>query len=667
MQQTNEDTLMTTMTNATTIAQHMIQPVAAQIVFKYDAHPKKAALGALALIHMLDSTKNATLTKEAYLQAAEYGAKTANYANNDKQQYHVTKPHGLLSIAEALGYIKLEQEMVVIQDKWLDLYNNPETMEAKTLPISRKRDERTRTHIMKSKVKPSKTMMKAVFELESTSYSVDNEQLHLVMDVRKYFTDKAHAKVMDGKFAGYANTKGYERELRNVLAEMFPEEYNFVIDGSYKMSGESELFSEYDADSRGRLYHVHCFGPNPQASDLARSLYALNNVDVVKKDTAAYQMFMEELEDISSSFWTQDNVLRHVAEKPHQALVKMLEGTTKEKAPKKPFTYIVLAKAYVEFQEKGEATVRVGFGLDAKCSGTQYLAFLAGDAEMAALCGLDTKRNKLDPYTKALNILQGMTSYADKLDRNFIKTPYMAVQYGGGTGALLGSKDFREALIALGMPKGEWFDFAEQCVMAIETAMGTQINNLKEAVAKAAIKKCKRLNKQWFTYKHTDGLVVKKPGFPQVDVSEESFAIRLEENQQVIFGKLELKDKQGNITQEAAPWTATSFEADKYEFARTFIVNFIQGLDALVARTFVKYAAEAGLKGITSIHDCFRCQLADAPKMKKVIADTYHEVFVVNNQLEHLRAELDGELGYFASNIVTDELLYNDESYYFCI
>lgn len=29
-----------------------------------------------------------------------------------------------------------------------------------------------------------------------------------------------------------------------------------------------------------------------------------------------------------------------------------------------------------------------------------------------------------------------------KAGRNFIKTPYMAVQYGGGKGALLGNKDF---------------------------------------------------------------------------------------------------------------------------------------------------------------------------------------------------------------------------------
>lgn len=37
------------------------------------------------------------------------------------------------------------------------------------------------------------------------------------------------------------------------------------------------------------------------------------------------------------------------------------------------------------------------------------------------------------------------------------------------------------------------------------------------------------------------------------------------------------------------------------EFARTFVVNYIQGIDALVARTVAKYAKKAGLRGFTSI------------------------------------------------------------------
>ncbi len=52
--------------------------------------------------------------------------------------------------------------------------------------------------------------------------------------------------------------------------------------------------------------------------------------------------------------------------------------------------------------------------------------------------------------------------------------------------------------------------------------------------------------------------------------------------------------------------------------------------------------------------------------MKAVVASTYKEVFVDNNQLENLRAQL-GELDYYAENIVTEELLNHENSYYFCI
>ena len=77
------------------------------------------------------------------------------------------------------------------------------------------------------------------------------------------------------------------------------------------------------------------------------------------------------------------------------------------------------------------------------------------------------------------------------------------------------------------------------------------------------------------------------------------------------------------------------------------------------------FPKEAGLRGFTSIHDCFRCCLADAPKMMEVIRSAYIEIFVNNNQFESLSKQLGG-INMYHENIVTEELLMSEHAYYFC-
>jgi len=160
--------------------------------------------------------------------------------------------------------------------------------------------------------------------------------------------------------------------------------------------------------------------------------------------------------------------------------------------------------------------------------------------------------------------------------------------------------------------------------------------------------------KAFLTYKHTDGLTVLKPCFPSEDICD-AFSIRVDGTTRVIFGQ----------QQEGKPWTIRQTKPTAEEFIRTFVVNFIQGIDALVARTVAVHAKRAGLRGYTSIHDCFRVCLADAPKLMKVIRSAYKEVFVDNNQFENLSKQLGG-IEMFQTNIVTNELLDSEHAYYFC-
>ncbi len=646
----------------TQVAQLTATTVTKSILDKYKVHPHKAAMAALAIIRTMYSI-NTEASYDVYLQAAADNAKYTNSKNNDKKAIHLkTDGVGILTMAETVHFLKIEEGVCTPTDKWNSMMVQSVPMSPSSAHISQVRGERLRSSIMKSKTKASATMQESVYFLEETEYSVHKPTLAFTQEVYALCQAKAEEVVMSGKSQVFKNSVQYRIQLRAQLNKFFPEELSMVIQGCNVVKDEESLWSEYDADARGRLYHVMCFGPNPQASDLARATYSLNTLVPVKVGTPAHELFLEELADIGGGKFNTHEARMAVAKSPVKALTKWFT-TEGADAPSKPFTYTRMCQTYADFHNNGVATCTIGYGLDAKCSGTQYLAFVAGDMNMAEATGLtsSTLRAK-DPYMQSLDFLyKSNPDYvALGLNRSFIKTPYMAVQYGGGVCALTDSKDFNSVLNALGITCAiKIEEIAEQCVEAIKLALGERINSFIQEAALAAKRKCKEMGKDFFQYKHTDGQLVKKPGYAKDNICG-SFIIRIEEGEQLVFGGL---DDNGKPTGD---WTMTSKEMDMDEFARTFVVNYIQGLDALVARTFVKHAKAAGLRGVTSIHDCFRCILADAPKMKAVIASAYKEVFVDNNQLENLRKQL-GKLDFYAENIVTEELLNHDNSYYFCI
>ncbi|MGF2531655.1 DNA-directed RNA polymerase, partial [Ralstonia pseudosolanacearum] len=201
---------------------------------------------------------------------------------------------------------------------------------------------------------------------------------------------------------------------------------------------------------------------------------------------------MAELDDISGGRWSEAKMLTRVAQNPAGALASILSMSKEQNPPKKPFTYVRLALDWFQFETTGQCDSRVGFGLDAKCSGTQYLAFIAGNMEMAQATGLvNTESKASDPYQLSLVQLMKLLEKSSmnpteeiksehlnpKAGRNFIKTPYMAVQYGGGKAALTGNKDFCEYVINnLQVDVAKLGDFAELCVDAVHAALGEKIN-----------------------------------------------------------------------------------------------------------------------------------------------------------------------------------------------
>lgn len=646
------------MTTITTQTIKSVVPSIAALVYRAKEkqnymQPQTCAIASLAIFNMLTTfTRDDNVPMIALVQLAEQAIANANKYNNDLKQFHYVDPAiNLIGLAKHFGFIVMnEDKSVRHSDVWTEMVTTKDTSIPFTEAVTT--ESRRKPFVKGGKVKPSKTLKEAIEFLQSTEYHVDADMVAVI------------AKMLEMKqFAGVPMPVQIQQELH-------------VWNNAVAMVKQDTLFSDYFADNRGRLYHVACAGPNPQSSDFARCIYSHNVENIVAKlnadgsTTAAYNMFMLELEDIAGGDWVSAKYLTRVAQNPAGALASILSMSKEQNPPSKPFTYVRLAMDWFKFETTGVCDSRVGFGLDAKCSGTQYLAFIAGNMEMARATGLvDSDSKASDPYQLSLRELMKLLERSSmrptdavmdeflnpKAGRKFIKTPYMAIQYGGGKAALTGHKDFVEYLTkALQIPVEKVEAFAELCIEAIHNALGAKINMFIEKAADAAYKLCVERGKEYITYKHTDGQVVMKPCFPSREICE-AFSIRVDSVTRVIFGQ-QIEEK---------PWTIRDSAPTKEEFKRTFVVNYIQGIDALVARTVAVKAKQAGLRGFTSIHDCFRCCLADAPLMMAVIREAYVEIFVKNNQFESLSKQLGG-IEMYHENIVTEELLMSEHAYYFC-
>lgn len=645
------------MTTISTQTIKSVVPSIAALVFRAKEkqsymEPQTCAIAALAIFKMMTSfTRDDVVPAIAMVELANVAIADANRYNNDLKSFHYVDPSiNLIGLAKHFGFVTMnEDKSFQMTDTWVELVTTKDS----AIPFTSKvtTESRRKPFIKGGKVKPSKLMKEAVEFLQDTAYHVDKEMVKIIKSMLE-----------QRQFGGLNMPESIQTELH-------------VWNNAIAMMQQDELFSDYFGDNRGRLYHVACAGPNPQSSDFARSLYSHNIENTVNKlnedgsTTEAYNMFMLELEDIAGGEWVTAKRLTYVAQNPAGSLARMMQ-LSKDERPAKPFTYIRLALDWFKFETTGACDSRIGFGLDAKCSGTQYLAFIAGNMEMAKATGLvDSDSKAADPYQLSLVQLMKLLERSSirpsdeimeehlnpKSGRSFIKTPYMAVQYGGGVGALTGSTKFLEyACNKLQIESTRIADFAELCVEAVKAALGIKINMFIEKAAEAAYNLCVEKNKEFITYRHTDGQVVMKPCFPSREICE-AFSIRIDSQTRVIFGQI----------QESKPWTIRESNPTKDEFKRTFVVNYIQGIDALVARTVAVKAKQAGLRGYTSIHDCFRCCLADAPKMMAVIREAYIEVFVKNNQFESLSKQLGG-IKMYHENIVTEELLNSEHAYYFC-
>lgn len=615
----------------------------------------------------IDSIANTTAVWKHFRNLARANMSIMNSFNKEQdfKAHWVKKAKAGLETALKAGLLVQDDDGYVKQsEKFLGMCISRSSIAHQKEPITleTRRKERVKTRFNPKKDGTSARVRQALGFVESQSQCVNTWLLDVVVEVRDWYIKNDY-----------------------ILPETF-KDGNHVIDGCSELRDEPELFTEYFSDLRGRMYQFSHFGPNPQGADLAKALCYHTIKEITLKGSKAYDVFMDELRGEvlpggeAGAFWGSDKMMRRMAEAPVEGLKYALSLNANSKGAselpfKKFFTYMDMCKTYVEFEDHGQAICQLGFGPDAKTSGAQLLAILAGDADKARACGLTDLAEKLDDLYEqsAQEVAKLLLEHPEfgniqPMSRNDIKTPFMAVQYGGGVPSLR-YKTFEGTMARIGVPVEQRGAFCLLVIEGIQNALGDKINGLLGSMIQQAGQKLEEENKTWFSYKHIDGFQCTKKGEASVVVTAEHFFISLgDQRQGVIFGATE-EAKGGSKGWEVQSRTQGHLQAAN--FAYYFPVHFIQGLDAVMARTIALNVEKVGLRGYSTIHDQFRVCLNDAPKMmEEVIAPTYDWMFNQNNPLKHLSEQTGMEIHTGnpleeIPNITPMETLLSENAYYF--
>ena len=451
----------------------------------------------------------------------------------------------------------------------------------------------------------------------------------------------------------------------------------FVVDACNTIDSAEYLFSEHGTCKRGRIMPL-CFGaPNLQSGDLCRSLYNVVSTQPVMPDHIGITYFKAEMKE-AAGFPLDMKVIRNIAADPVEFLRLCLLN---QMQCDEPFKLVKMCRELVNAQTawaKGEGYIfSTPVGLDAKSSGTQILAILAGDANVADRCGVtnvlrtDKERKTVDMYAYSGQLVNAETGYT--FTRNDMKTPYMAIQYGGSWKAIYKQAKFKVTCANQGLfGNNEVEAMARQCADIVKKSLGSNINGLIASIEHNVRKMCDDQNIDSFSYKHLDGFMVTVSDTKKVNAG---WAGEINVTHSNDLRSKKVKFGEVNPETMIGSWMVTT-DADRTEFVRKFVVHFVQGIDAMLARTVAVNAKEAGIEGYATIHDCFRTCVADADKLLPLIQAAYLELFADGKIMNHLESQIGKLTGYIDSDAcfvpyqvaapIAAEMYTMPNSYYFC-
>lgn len=498
-------------------------------------------------------------------------------------------------------------------------------------PRSNKEWTNSFSYIKGGAVKPNAKVKQALHFFESTPYLMDEEMYYIIEAVAQKCPEHTQIKTME-----------------------------YAIKSCKELLGKGQLYGEWYTDRRGRFYPLSFGGPNLQTSDLGRSLYSVVSHKELTEEQfnkVGQRIFFQDLKDAwDNSTPLTPKIMRFVLNAPIEYIIACLTGQIDQKlVAGKPFMFVKMCMDYANAKlawSQGKGYIfQTPIGLDAKSSGTQILAILAGAHDVADRCGItpvlratDKERKAVDPYAFAGEMVDmelQAQGYAFEMTRSKIKTPYMAIQYGGGRRAIMKSANFKAWTRELNLDSAGATDFCDIIINKINESLGKRIEGFINSVEYNVRQKCAEMGVNNFRYFTFDGFPVQTAD-REVITTGASFTLNFNPNRGgciLQFGNMETGEH----------WQVGG-EATVDEFVRKFVVHFIQGTDAMLARTVAIKAQEAGIEGYASIHDCFRTSVADADKLLGVIQDAYVEIFSDNRIVKSLENQIGKLTGYVDEN-----------------
>ena len=375
----------------------------------------------------------------------------------------------------------------------------------------------------------------------------------------------------------FSKSKFMESIALQVQAAMGGEDKDdegYVLRGCAKLSETMAYVSEFKGDRRGRAYQASCHGPNGQSSDRSRALMDLFGVPTDYDVLDAKREILREIKDMTSDVSKSIKQLRELGDV--KFIIQEL-GMGGAATCKKPWSFVKAANIMRELQAGNRPYIGMAVGLDAKCSGPQLGALMAGDQKIAAACGF-TIEELDDAY--ALAIIELEKAGFVGLVRNDVKKPYMGIFYGQGYAAFTDIKQ---------MTKDEMFkvmevldggmgviteDAAKRFHKAILSSFGTKMNsvrNLIKSYGKVTSGRTKHMMPDGFEVAMNYKVKINALG-EEMTYDTNTYDVFTNNNAESYkFMNFQLNTK-------------ATHEGD---FARNGFVNMIQATDALLARLII--------------------------------------------------------------------------------
>ncbi len=422
------------------------------------------------------------------------------------------------------------------------------------------------------------------------------------------------------------------------FGKAFEDKEAYVLSGCNKLDPAQGYVSEFTFDNRLRTYQAACHGYNGQSSDRSRSLMQLRGVSTNYNKEAVTTIIMAEVEDMVSiaktSKLTLTDYLAQACANPIDWTTSQLKMTKAFREVKKVYSFVKAALLLEQLANHVEGTelpyIGMAVGLDAKCSGPQYGALMAGSTELAKACGFAFTDEKLaDAYQRCVASLDanGFKGFT----RNSIKKTFMGVFYGQGFAAFMDIASLR---------KDEQFDVVKvlsQGESYITEATAKQFHKLvtasfgKEMVAiRNAVKKYTGVVEGRMGHFMPDGAKIQM-----------NYKVKNDIFDQVVEFDSVCPDVVVSIGMQEFKFIKLALNtkvADSDNFVRTAFVNMIQGVDALIARLIVVHLERLGATHIVAVHDCFRVNVTEMHLLEQAIKNAYQDLFgsTTNEKTEDL-------------------------------